>query len=346
MSIPSCIRPQRDPKPLVTGPETGHPSTPLPEGATTAGAEARCCASRMRAASAALCCSSASISASVESRSDWIDARVADFSLRAATSASRLATSRVTIPRCSAVAEETVASTRAASTRAARVRRRASATPSRADLTLAAMRSSWRPILSEQVEVVEEVGEARRPEHERERVRAVGHVELAHPPLEPRQRDPILAAEPLESLRLVGDRPVERSEPRARRAELALEHPETRLLRVDTGLELAHPPRDGAQLLREDAGAPLGVGRLSAQRLDPTVDAGLLRARVAGGGAGREEHAESHQARGGCLEARSTTHHALFAVSFRVPSTGPARSLSSARSASAASRRTTPTTAR
>ena len=198
----------------------------------------------------------------------------------------------------------------------------------------------------EQVEVVEEVGEARRPEHEGERVRAVGHVELAHAPLEPRQRDPIFAAEPPESLRLVGDRPVERSEPRAGRAELTFEHAETCLLRLDTGLELPHPPRDGAQLLREDAGAPVGIGRLSAKRLDLTVDAGLLRPRVAGGGAGREEHAESHQARGGCLEARSTTHHAVFAVSFRVPPADPARSLSSARRASAASRRTTPTTAR
>src|SRR6185503_10855788 len=158
--------------------------------------------------------------------------------------------------------------------------------------------------------------------------------------------DPIFAAEPPESLRLVGDRPVERSESRARRAELTFEHAETCLLRLDAGLELAHPLRHDAQLLGEDAGTPIGIGCLSAKRLDSTVDAGLLRARVAGGGAGREEHAESHQARGGCLEARSTTHHAVFAVSFRVPPEDPARSLSSARRASAASRRTTPTTAR
>jgi len=112
------------------------------------------------------------------------------------------------------------------------------------------------------------------------------------------------------------------------------------------GQALHHPPRHGAQLLREDAGAPIRLGGVSTKRLDSTVDAGLVRARVAGGGAGREEHAESHQARGGCLEARSTTHHAVFAVSFRVPPADPARSLSSARRASAASRRTTPTTER
>ena len=39
MSIPSCIRPQRMPKPLVTGPDTGQPSTPLPDGGTVAGAD-------------------------------------------------------------------------------------------------------------------------------------------------------------------------------------------------------------------------------------------------------------------------------------------------------------------
>jgi len=50
MSIPSCIRPQREPKGLVTGPETGHESRPPPERAGALELDVCCWAARMRAA--------------------------------------------------------------------------------------------------------------------------------------------------------------------------------------------------------------------------------------------------------------------------------------------------------
>ena len=126
--------------------------------------------------------------------------------------------------------------------------------------------------------------------------------------------------------------------------QLSLEHRETRLLRVDTRLQLAHVTRDGAQLLGEDAGTPPGILRLAAQAAELAVDAGLFGTRVARRGARREEEAKRREAGDSCLEAGST-HQVLFALPAEVPAPPPA-SRSSARSASAASRRSTPTTPR
>ena len=49
-----------------------------------------------------------------------------------------------------------------------------------------------------------------------------------------RQRDPVLAAQPVETLGLVCDRAVEGGELLPGSGQLSLEHRETRLLRVDT----------------------------------------------------------------------------------------------------------------
>ena len=300
----------------------------------------------MRSARAALCCSRASISASVESRSDRIDARVADFSWRAATSASRLDDEPGDDPALldrsrghRGLDARRLRTSRAGAAAGVRhtVARRLDARGDPLVLT---------PDPAQQVEVVEEVGEARRAEHERERVGPVGHVQLANALLQPGQRDPVLPAEPLEAGGLVGDRPVERSEPRARRVELSFEHAQARLLGVDSRLELTHTPGDCAQLLGEDTRLALRVGGLATQRRDLVVDARLLRARVTRRGACGEKKAQCEKARAERLEAGSTTHQALFAAPRPVPSPALARSRSSARSASAASRRRTPTTAR
>ena len=148
---------------------------------------------------------------------------------------------------------------------------------------------------SEQLEVVEDVREARRADDEREHVRPVGHVQLAHPPLEADERDAVLAAEALQAGRLVGDRAVERRETRPGAGELALEHREASLLCVDAGLQLAHAPRDGAQLLGEDTRLTLRVRRLAAKAAELTVHAGLLGPGIAGRLPGREEEADSQQ---------------------------------------------------
>ena len=127
----------------------------------------------------------------------------------------------------------------------------------------------------------------------------------------------------VETLGLICDRAVEGGELLPGSGELSLEHRETRLLRVDTCLQLAHPTRDGAQLLGEDAGPPPGILRLAAQSAELAVDAGLLRARVARRGARREEEAKGREAGDSCLEAGSTTHQALFALPAEVPSPPP-----------------------
>ena len=202
------------------------------------------------------------------------------------------------------------------------------------------------PDPSEKIEVVEEVGEAGRSEDERERVGAVGHVELADPRLEADESDAVLAAKPAQANGLVGDRAIERPEPGARRDELTLEDVEPRPLRVDPGLEFADASRDRAQLLREDARLTPGVRGLPPKGRDPRVDARFLRTGIARRRCSGEEEREREKARGDCLEARSTTHHPLFAVPLPVPSRAAPRRRSRARSASAASRRMTPTTAR
>ena len=133
---------------------------------------------------------------------------------------------------------------------------------------------------------------------------------------------------------------------RARALELTLEHRETSLLRVDACPQLAHAPRDGAQLLGEDARLTLRVRRLAAETPELAVDPRLVGAGIARSRPGREEETESQEGCNGSFQAGSTTHQALFALPARVPSVRATSNRSSARSASAASRRSTPTTAR
>ena len=71
------------------------------------------------------------------------------------------------------------------------------------------------PDATQQVEVVDEVGERRGAEHERERVGPVGHVQVAHAAFETPQGDVVLAAQPRQPCGLRGDRPFERGETRA-----------------------------------------------------------------------------------------------------------------------------------
>ena len=236
-----------------------------------------------------------------------------------------------------------MASTRTASLRATVVRRRASARPSRASFTREAISSSCVPDPAEQVEVVDEVGKRRRAEHEREDVGPVGHVQVAHPALETPEGDVVLPAQPRQPCRLRGDRPLERRETRARARERAFEHRQTGLLGVDPRLEVADLLGDGAELAGQHAGLVLLRCCLPTQPAEPGVDASLVRAGIADSGAGGEEGCEGHGC--GSNEARATTHQSIFAPASEVPARrGPSRS--SVRSASAASRRRLPTTAR
>ena len=198
------------------------------------------------------------------------------------------------------------------------------------------------PDAAEQLEIVDEFGKARGAEHEGERVRAVVHVELADAQLEALERDPVLAAQPVQPGGLGHDPPVEHSEARLRTGQRALEDAEARLLGAHAGLQLTNATRDGAELLRQDAGAPFRVGSLSSQLAELGVDARLVGARIAGGGAGEQEAEDEQEACDGSFEAGATTHQPDFAPGVRAP----ASISSSLRSASAASRRTTPITAR
>ena len=192
----------------------------------------------------------------------------------------------------------------------------------------------------EKLEVVEDVGERRRPDDEREHIGAVGHVEVAQALLEPREGDAVLAAEPLEARCLPCDRPVEGREPRACLRELSFEHGEARRLRVDPGLELAHAPGDGAEVLREHARLLLGRGSSVAEPSDLSVDACLLRPRIARRASRGAERRGEQRGGGRGHEAGATNHQPLFASARAVP----ASSRSSVRSACAASRRSGPTT--
>ena len=150
---------------------------------------------------------------------------------------------------------------------------------------------------AEELEVVDQVGKARRPQHERDEVGAVAHVELADAELESPQRSAVLPPEAREPRGLRRDAPVERAEARAGAGEGALQHVEPRLLGAHARLEPAHAAGDRAQLLGEDARAALGVRRAVAQLAELTVDLRLLAPRVAG------RRARKQQARdqdGGC----------------------------------------------
>ena len=180
------------------------------------------------------------------------------------------------------------------------------------------------------------------PEDERERVRTVVHVELPHAELEPFERDAVLAAEP-QCSRVVWATILRSSvsEPRLRARQCVLEDAETSLLGAHARLQLADATRDRAELLGQDAGAAIRVGGLPAQAAEVAVDACLLRPRIAGSGAGEQEAENEKETCDGSFEAGATTHQPDFAPSARAPSIP-----SSLRSASAASRRTTPITAR
>ena len=233
------------------------------------------------------------------------------------------------MPRCSDAAEVASASTRACSVRAARVSLRASgdAVTSHPDLRRDALVLPADP--GEELEVVEDVGERRRPDDERENVGAVRHVEVAQALLEPRERDAVLAAKPLEAGCLGRDRPVEAREPHARLRELSFEHGEPRLLGVDPGLELTHAPGDGAELLGEHARLLVGSRCSIAKSADLAVDARLLGARIARRAPRGAERRGEHRGDDRGHEAGATTHHPLFASTPAVP----ASSRSSVRSA-------------
>ena len=146
----------------------------------------------------------------------------------------------------------------------------------------------------------------------------------------------------MEASRLNRDPSVERPQPGLRAGQRAFEDVETRLLSAHPGLELADTARDRTELLGQDAGTLLRVGGLAPQAAELPVDACLLRPRVAGGGAGEEEAENEQETRDGSLETGATTHQSVFAPR----ADAPAPIASSLRSASAASRRRTPITAR
>jgi hypothetical protein len=123
---------------------------------------------------------------------------------------------------------------------------------------------------------------------------------------------------------------------------LPLEHAEPRLLRRDARLQLANTSGYRAQLVREHAGAVVGLLGHVPQLPEPAVHPRLLVAGIARCRHSGDEQTDGHQAGDGCLEGGATTHQPLFAPTIGVPSC----SRSIARSASPASRRSAPTTAR
>ena len=185
MSIPSCIRPQRQPKRLVTGAGDGPAEMPLP----TAGRSARrrrrrrACAARICAASSALCASSAVdlLGPSARAVRGRASSERRGFAPRARDERVTLATSASTRRRAPAPPRAATPSTRAATrlrtlrrlpARLAARRLARAFTCGRDALVLAPDRPSSSSLSTRSVE-------ARRPEHEREHGRAVRSCRLA-----------------------------------------------------------------------------------------------------------------------------------------------------------------------
>ena len=145
MSIPSCMRPQRIPNPLTTGPLTGQ-IRPAADGAPVPLEPAPVCAVRIAAASAALCAARASTSARYSSRDFRASEIALSFRWRAAVSVSLPAASRSRTARASAVLAVMTETTAAVSVRVRTVARRSSAAFVLAASTSRAMRWSCAPM--------------------------------------------------------------------------------------------------------------------------------------------------------------------------------------------------------
>src|ERR687897_54704 len=104
MSIPSCIRPQRQPNGLTTGPLTGQ-TKPLADGVESVDVEyvTVACAERIWAATLALWARRADAWAAYSFASVRVSASAPCFSLRAFERPCRCATSCVLITRCCSV---------------------------------------------------------------------------------------------------------------------------------------------------------------------------------------------------------------------------------------------------
>lgn len=147
MSIPSCIRPQRSPNPLVTGPLTGQPRPP--DGAAPLPDAPPDCEARIFAAIAALCASSAFTSDRYSSFDSRTDESADSLSLRASASSCCVATRLLRTRSCSLVRVEICRVTARTPARTLRVLFRVSCSSSFAPFTVAAINSSCRPIAFE-----------------------------------------------------------------------------------------------------------------------------------------------------------------------------------------------------
>ena len=280
MSIPSCIRPQRVPKPLDDRAGDRPAEDAVAAGGGIGGVDEldSCwlCADLRRERRARGPRAPRSPRGRRPAPSS-IEASVADLACSAATSASRLATRRMTTPRCSVAAASAAASSRAASRRAMRVCRRASRTPSRAPFTCAAIRLSCRPMRPRSSRLSSRSVKLAVAEHERDEVGPVAHVELADAELESPERGAVLPPETREPRGL-----RRRCAGRACRGACAAREsvPSSTSSRACSALtpawSSAHAAGDRAQLLGEDARAVLGVRRAVAQLAELAVDPRLL----------------------------------------------------------------------
>ena len=148
MSIPSCIRPQRHPKPLVSVPDVGQmkpDADGCPEPVEDCEDALRDWAAWIRAASCALSRWRLSTCSRSSASCDRTDESTLRLSARAAASAFWSATRRSRTRRCSSTRASTAAVVTATSFRVFAVRARVSLIATRAARTWAAMRLSCRP---------------------------------------------------------------------------------------------------------------------------------------------------------------------------------------------------------
>ena len=126
--------------------------------------------------------------------------------------------------------------------------------------------------VAQELELVEHVSEARRLEHDAERLGGLGDVDLDDPPVEALRRDLVLAAKVDEPRRLKVEELVEPVEAALLQREHGLELVEPRLGGADLVLERADLLGDRLDLRAEHALALAGAIDLGFEVVDPGVD--------------------------------------------------------------------------
>src|SRR5215203_2971841 len=258
MSIPSCIRPQRHPNGLVTGPLTGHWSGPFEVGgagatdepraaAAAARAAARACASRIAAAIAALCACSASISPT--------SARSSAVSCDRSWSFSRFEDARSFVAPTSSSRASRVWAVRTAIARAA--------------CRTLARTCAVRARVVELVECVRDRGGAEKDVERRHFVRL---VDVDQAVVEPLDSELVLPLERVVPLRLQLEELRQLLQPVLVEREVLLERPQAERDVADLGLERPDPARYVRNLAAEDVLLVALLREVAPELLDPRVD--------------------------------------------------------------------------